>query len=382
MEIEKERPDAREFNDWTRKGPLPDLGQRRSADRPAFGGRTPDSSSDAGGDRPTRRPAFEQGDGKVRDFSTWERKGPLTPTLPSSVPAARNLDRPSSHDGPRDRRNSPAWGEGRSQDGSRPPRREFVDRPTIERAPTAAEMDTQWRLKMRPDAVAANPPAPSGTEASVPSSPATAAPVAQPAPPTTRPKLNLQKRTVSQAEPSPALGTGMSDSKSSPFGAARPIDTSAREKEIEDKIKQRKEQEDKAREEKRVADDKLKEEKRLAKELERAEKVERTKDRVNGQTREGDHGELPERNYQILRRDTGDDAGTSVETEPIRGTNGSVKDDNSVKPQDIVRDTKTTNGVSTESSTEKLEEEGWSTVSAKSSKGRKGANPGARAIAS
>ena len=368
------------MNDWTRKGPLPDLGPRRPSDRPAFGGRTPDNASDAGGDRPSRRHAFEQGDGRVRDFSNWERKGPLTPSLPTSTPGPRNLDRPSSHDGPRDRRNSPAWGEGRSQDGSRPPRREFVDRPVVERAPTAAEMDSQWRLKMRPDAVTTTLPTTSpGAEASNLSSPATVAPAIPPISQATRPKLNLQKRTVSQAEPSPALTTGMSDSKASPFGAARPIDTSAREKEIEDKIKQRKEQEDKAREEKRIADEKSKEEKRLAKEAERAEKIDRTKDKANGQTKEGGHGDLQGRSYQILRRDTGDDLGT---TEVVEGANGSREDEKTAKVQELVRDTKTSNGMPDEPNNEKLEEEGWSTVSTKSSKTRKAVLPGARGIAS
>ena len=380
--LEKERPDAREFNDWTRKGPLPDLGQRRPSDRPAFGGQMSDNVSDAGGDRPSRRPAFEQGDGKVRDFSNWERKGPLTPTLPTSAPAPRNLERPSSHDGPRERRNSPAWGEGRSQDGSRPPRREFVDRPVAERALTAAEMDSQWRKKMRPDVVATTSPAPSTTEASVPSSPAAATPSLPPVTSHTRPKLNLQKRTVSQAEPSPALPSGLSDSKASPFGAARPIDTAAREKEIEDRIKQRKEQEDKAREEKRMADERSREEKRHTKDSERSEKTDRIKDKANGHAKEGEQREPAGRNYQILRRDTGDVTGSLVDQEPVEGANESVGGDTSVKPQEIVRDTKTSNGMPSESSAEKLEEEGWSTVSAKSSKGRKGANTGARAIAS
>jgi len=53
-----------------------------------------------------------------------------------------------------------AWGEGRpqgSQDGgSRPPRREFQERPVVERTPTAAEQDSQWRTKMRPDAPASS----------------------------------------------------------------------------------------------------------------------------------------------------------------------------------------------------------------------------------
>ena len=97
---------------------------------------------------------------------------------------------------------------------------------------------------MRPDPPASAPQAAPTKDQDPPSSP-TLAPTA----PTIRPKLNLQKRTVSQAEPSPAPLTGGSDAKASPFGAARPIDTSAREKEIEEKLKVRKEQEEKVREE-------------------------------------------------------------------------------------------------------------------------------------
>ena len=326
-----------------------------------------------GGDRP-RRPAFEQGEAKHRDFSNWERKGPLTPTVPPGAPSARGTDRPSSHDGPRDRRNSPAWGEGRSQDGSRPPRRDFVERPAPERVPTAAEMDNQWRSKMRPDLPPVTSQSPSKPEIEAPPSPA---PV--PAPPTVRPKLNLQKRTVSQAEGSPALPTGSSDAKASPFGAAKPIDTSAREKEIEEKLKQRKELEDKAREEKKNAEEKAKD-KRPSKEGGKIDqRPEKARSKTNGQSKEGEQNEAPSKNYQILRR----------EAEDIDSHGGDGKDqpdsliqpegDGNVKPQEIVRDT---NGASPEATrTEQLQEEGWSTVS-KPSKGRRGANGGTRAIAS
>lgn len=252
------------MSDWTRKGPLPDLpgGGRRVSergggfgDRPGgFGRNFEPAASDAGSERGDRRrpPPFE-GDGKVRDFGNWERKGPLSP-VPGAAP--REGGRARNFDGPRDRKASPAgWGEGRagppaeggSQDGSRPPRREFQDRPQYERQPTAPELDNQWRSKMRPDPVAKSPT--STPDASTPSSPAP-----QPAAPAGRPRLNLQKRTVSEAVPTtPASST--SDSKSNPFGAARPIDTSAREKEVEEKrelaIRQKREAEEKVREEKK-----------------------------------------------------------------------------------------------------------------------------------
>ena len=243
----KDRAESKDMSDWTRKGPLPDLpGQgRRASDRGGY--RHADAASEAGSDRGERRrpPPFE-GDGKSRDFGNWERKGPLSP-VPASGPV-REGGRLRTHDAPRERRQSPAWGEGRSQEGSRPPRREFQERPSVERQATASEMDSQWRSKMRPDPPAKSPTA--TPDASVPSSPAT-----QPAPPAVRPRLNLAKRTVSEAEPSPVSATS-TDSKSNPFGAARPIDTAAREKEIEEKrqlaVRHKRDAEDKARDEKKT----------------------------------------------------------------------------------------------------------------------------------
>ncbi|KAL2819158.1 hypothetical protein BJX63DRAFT_29116 [Aspergillus granulosus] len=221
----KER-DVKEL-DWTRRGPLPSAPERRVPDRASFG-RNLDNLSDAGSE-PRRRSNFES-DGKVRDFSNWERKGPLSP------PPQREGGRPRSNEGgPGFRRSSPSWGEGRSQDGSRPPRREFQ-----ERAPTAAELDNQWRARMKPD--------PSPKEPSNPPSPAAApaapvSPAAAPAP-ATRPKLNLQKRTVTETS------TSTSESKSSIFGGAKPIDTATREKEVEQRrqlaLRQKREADEKA----------------------------------------------------------------------------------------------------------------------------------------
>jgi translation initiation factor 4B len=222
---------------------------------------------------------------------------------------------------------------------------------------------------MRPDPVAGAQPA--GKEASAPTSPAAApaTPVTSNAP-ASRPKLNLQKRTVSQAEPSPALPTGVSDAKASPFGAARPIDTSAREKEIEEKLRQRKEQEDKAREEKRAADEKSKAEKRQNKEDK--------KGKPNGQSKDGDNQETVSRNYQILKREAGEEDSEADEGE---AATDSVSPDveKNVKPQEVVRDKNGTSGDAT--SAEQLQEEGWSTVS-KPTKGRRGGNTTSRALAS
>lgn len=238
---------------WERKGPLAAL---PGSERP---GRSEYSER-----RAPREPMAD--DGKVRDFGNWERRGPLSPMAQPERIGGRSRDgsRPGTNDGRsesfRNRHASPAWGpgEGRGEpreprlDGSRPPRRDFSDRP--ERAPTAAEQDNQWRSHMRPDAPAKSEThSRAGSEA--PSSPAGG-------PPATlaggRPKLNLIKRTVSDqpAVTSPAASSA-TDSKASPFGAARPIDTAAREREIEEKrlqaIKEKKEAEEKAKEERRLA---------------------------------------------------------------------------------------------------------------------------------
>lgn len=236
---------SRDLTDWTRKDPFPDLPGQRSSRQP----------SDFGDRRP-RDPAAEA---RPQRELTWERRGPLCPLTQQEFasgprddsrprPAPEGLgERSESFRG--NRQGSAVWGEGR-QDGSRPPRR---DQP--ERVPTAAEKDTQWRERMRPDApVKSSPPSREGSETpSSPSMPAAAGAVA----PAVRPRLNLQKRTVSEATEAAATPTGSGDAKSSPFGAARPIDTATKEKEIEEKrqqsIREKREAEEKAKEERRLA---------------------------------------------------------------------------------------------------------------------------------
>ncbi|RDL39743.1 uncharacterized protein BP5553_04083 [Venustampulla echinocandica] len=310
---DRDRPDARVITDWSRKGPLPDLPNRGGA-----GGGRRESERDFGSDFGDRKERFPEGDGKVRDFGNWERKGPLSP-MPQPDRGLREGGRPRD-DGPRpegfmERKASPAaWGEGRpqgSQDGSRPPRREFQERPAVDRAPTAAEQDSQWRTKMRPDAPAAKSPVPSRDGSEAPSSPA--ATPATLAAPGGRPKLNLAKRTVSEAQdlPSPASASG--DAKSSPFGAARPIDTAAKEREIEEKrlavLREKKEADEKAKQEQKEAA-KAKAEAEKQESAEAAEKVE--------QKAEGDEAATVEKEDQ----------------------NGTVTDDKAVKPNTIVRDAK------------------------------------------
>ncbi|OAL46637.1 hypothetical protein IQ07DRAFT_658924 [Pyrenochaeta sp. DS3sAY3a] len=370
----KDRPEARDISDWTRKGPLPDLpGQRRTSDRGGFGNRDRgfDAASDAGSDRGERRrgpPPFST-DGKERDFGNWERKGPLSPAAQSGPPREGGRLR-SFDNGPREgRRQSPAWGEGQ---GDRPPRREFQpapEKPAYERQPTAPELDNQWRSKMRPDAAQS----PTGTpDASVPSSPA-----AQPVAPATRPRLNLTKRTVSEAQPTPES----SSDKPNPFGAARPIDTAAREKEIDEKrqlaLRQKKEADDKAREEKKAkeAADKA------AKESTPATPVEKNEEGSD---------EKPRSNFEILQR-------VGEEGEPIaqdEDANGEIVEDKAVKPQAPVREPSKAEGswrrkstspaAPAESTTEKLDEDGWSTVTkpVKNAKNNRRGGPPTRAVAS
>jgi len=306
-----DRPDVRELGDWSRKGPLPDLpnrgGDRRTSDR----GYQASRFGEEGGDR--RGPREPESDGKVRDFGNWERKGPLSP-LAQQERAPREGGRPRTNDGPkgegfRDRRASPAaWGEGRpqgqgSQDGSRPPRREFQERPAVERAPTAADQDNQWRAKMRPDPPAAKSPVPSREGSEAPASPALASA------PGGRPKLNLAKRTVSEAPSELTSPSASGDAKASPFGAARPIDTAAKEREIEEKrlqaIKEKKEAEEKAKQEKEAA---------KAKEAEESAKK-----------------------VEILQRE-GEEAPKEAETIETENANGEIVDDKAVKPKEIVRD--------------------------------------------
>lgn len=317
------RTDFRDL-DWSRRGPLPELPQRRVPDRSSFG-RNMDAASDAGSERGGRRSNFES-DGKVRDFGNWERKGPLSPP----AGPVREGGRPQTNEGPGSgfRRNSPAWGEGRSQDGSRPPR--------PERTPTAAEMDNQWRSRMRPDQAPKEPSNPPS-------------PVA----PSTRPKLNLQKRTVSDAISSPASATN--DSKASPFGAARPIDTAAREREVEEKrqlaIRQKKESDEKAK-------------------AEKAEKAEKQKEgRAPGTDTNKDSVDTPQgaKNFEILRRAAGDEGGMAADQEPEEAATAAAAPTSEEAQKDS-----TANGNRRAAETPTDDNDGWSTVGAKPRNNRRG----------
>ena len=274
---------------------------------------------------------------------------------------------------------------------------------------------------MKPDAPPAPPvqpvqaaksPAIPKRELSTPPSPARA-----PAAPATRPKLNLAKRTVSEApsdvtsvEAAPAA-----DSKASPFGAAKPIDTATREKEVEERrqiaIREKKEAEEKARADKKAAEEKAREEKKVARETEQTTKTEQVpawkqrspQEKVNGQEPKKANGQAPEkengasapppgRSYEILRRTAIEDnsaADEEAEETEAAADIGLVTEDKAIKPQEIVQDIQDggaqTNGSSTagtpDPTADTLEGDGWSTVS-KPEKKRKNGNQAARAIAS
>jgi translation initiation factor 4B len=343
--LAKDREPQREFNDWTRKGPLPDLpGQRDGGMRRGMGDR-------AGS---FRSGAPEGVDSKPRDFGNWERKGPLTPSEPRPQGERResNFNRE-----PREPRAAPQWGEGAadraSGSGERPPRPERV-----ERQPTAADMDDKWRSRMKPDSPADSP------DASTPTSPQA---------PAQRPRLNLAKRTVSEA---PAENNAAASSKASPFGAARPVDTSAKELELEEKralaIREKKEADDKAREEKRA--------KEAATKAEKAEKSEK-EEKTEGENKDN-------KQFEILRRE---DEAEEADKEGIDAdAEGTIVDDKEVKPQQITREVPAKGGNSwrksekteeePQTTAETMEDDGWSTVSAKTKNfNRRG---GSRAMAS
>lgn len=292
-----------------------------------------DSMSDAGSERGGRRGMdFEA---KPRDFGNWERKGPLSPTAPVRE------GRPLSNEGPGFRRSSPAWGEGRSQDGSRPPRRDLQ-----ERVPTAAEMDNAWRSRMKPD----QPP----SEPSNPPSPAASA--AAPAP-ATRPKLNLQKRTVPESVLSPAAST---ESKASPFGGARPIDTATREKEVEERrtlaVRNKKEADDKARAEKA-------EKQRQAKEQAKSEKPAMD---PNGR----DTTETPQggKNFEILRRAEGENGMNADQEAEEQGEAGVAQGAEETKAPEVPSDA----NANANGNAPAGDDEGWSTVGARQRNNRRG----------
>ncbi|CUS07326.1 unnamed protein product [Tuber aestivum] len=211
------------------------------ADPPRRGGERGDRLGDRfgeGGDRGDRRHSYNDASERAppreaRELD-WGRKTALPPP---TLAASERGGRPRSGDREY-RRRSPAPASEGGRGGY------YRERPQIERQQTAPERNNSWRSAARPDPPAVQEPPPRSTPAS-------------PVVPHTRPKLELKPRSEHPIEPGPtsAASTGES-SKANPFGAARPIDTAQREREVEERraaaIAARKAKDDKAREEKRA----------------------------------------------------------------------------------------------------------------------------------
>lgn len=260
---------------------------------------------------------------------------------------------------------------------------------------------------MRPDAAPAVTPQATRSPAlsnSQPSNPPSPAP--GPAVLASRPKLNLAKRTVSEAQPDAATEP-KTDSKASPFGGAKPVDTATKEKEVEQKrqqaLKEKKEADDKARAEKKAAEDKARDEKKGARQAEETggpqESPQSPREKPNGQRADKPgRGERTEKengsadkpagkNYEILRREANADASAADDEfdEAVAADESLAAEDKETKPKEVVRDMPSTNGdaldVSPDPTAQALEGEGWSTVS-KPTKGRKNGGMAPRALAS
>lgn len=256
----------------------------------------------------------------------------------------------------------------------------------MERIPTAAEKDNQWRARMKPDA-----PSPS-TEESAPASPAAAPPNKA----AERPRLNLQKRTVSELPQADAAAS--SDSKSSPFGAARPIDTSAREREVAEKreiaIRQKKEADDKAREEKKAREAAAKAAVSSPTDSAREPSTRgpRNNDAGHESDRKGSQADniAPGKQFEILRREDGEGEDAEDGHDATNANmNGEIVHDKEVKPQEVTRKRpsggsnnwrKGSTGPAAADATtaEQLDDDGFTVVSAGKKKGRSGG----RALAS
>lgn len=166
--------------------------------------------------------------------------------------------------------------------------------------------------------------------------------------------MNLQKRTVSEnVQSPPPSATG--DSKASPFGAARPIDTAAREQEVVAKRERaRKDAEEKSKAEKA-------EKQRQSKEKAKAEKAAAGE---NG-TKETDPDAPKKSNFEVLRR-VDDEAGEG-EAEATKEETTATKE----QPKEATESKTNGSWRKAEPAPAAADEEGWSTVSTgKRNKGR------------
>ncbi|PUU76554.1 hypothetical protein B9Z19DRAFT_990200 [Tuber borchii] len=234
-EPQKDRGDDRTQGEWRRSGPPPPL-----ADPPRRGSERGDRLGDRfgeGGDRGDRRHSYNDASERAPPREARELDWGKKTALPPTPTASEHSGRPRSGDREY-RRRSPAPASEGGRSGS------HRERPQIERQQTAPERNNAWRNTARPDPPAVQEPLHGSTPAS-------------PVVPHIRPRLELKPRSEHPIEPGPtsAASTGES-SKANPFGAARPIDTSQREKEVAERraaaIVARKAKEDKAREEKKA----------------------------------------------------------------------------------------------------------------------------------
>ncbi|KAK9464730.1 hypothetical protein V1512DRAFT_288020 [Lipomyces arxii] len=173
--------------EWRSGKPLPPI-ERDSADRPGRGERRVVS------------------DGKVRDFDSWERRGPLSPPPPRMRRTSGFSPNRSGERGPREPREEPE--NSRSFDN--------------------------WRSGSAFEASRKSATPNRSREGS--STPGEDAPAPRPA---ERRRLNLKPRTqpteATEAEAAPAIAT-TAPAKASPFGSAAPVDTARKMRELDDKI--------------------------------------------------------------------------------------------------------------------------------------------------
>lgn len=168
--------------------------------------------------------------------------------------------------------------------------------------------------------------------------------------------MNLQKRTVTEEVLSPAPGT---ESKASPFGGAKPIDTTARERQVEERrqlaIRQKKEADEKAKAEKA-------EKQRASKEQAKAEKPD-----SNGK----DGVDMPQggKNFDILRRAGEDESGMVADQDPAEEA---AKNAGASQEASAAQANGNWRGGPAEAEAAAGDDEGWSTVGSQRRNNRRG----------
>ncbi|GAA6033463.1 hypothetical protein JCM8097_001410 [Rhodosporidiobolus ruineniae] len=193
---------ADEASTWERTGPLPSLGRERSS---GFG------APRSGGFEEVER------DGPIRG-------GKFTPSAPAPErrgPGFSSYERAGRVPEPEVERDAPLRGGKFVPTAPAPePRRMFSDR-----EPSRADEANSWERRGPLPAAEGRRSFGTGFGARTPSDP-----------PQRRP-LNLSARsTADSPESGSPASTPAASSRASPFGAARPVDASAREKEVEEKI--------------------------------------------------------------------------------------------------------------------------------------------------